>query len=258
MHTYDSLRSDLISLGVKSTDTVMVHSSMKAIGEVSGGADTVIDLLIDTVAQQGLLLLPTHTWQEWNCEDGIFDPQTEPSCVGILTELFRKRPGVVRSCHPTHSIAALGAEAETYIYGEELSRSPCPKFGCWGRLAAVKAKILFLGASLKTNTFLHSVEEWYEVPDRLAQQPTRYRIRTPQGLLVDCPQHKHHSSCGDVSQHYDKMLPLFLKQGIARQGTIGDATSYLCDAAGMAHITGELLKQNPQLFNDDKPLTNLL
>ncbi|MBD1389104.1 AAC(3) family N-acetyltransferase [Neiella sp. HB171785] len=254
MHGYQSLCQDLINLGIKATDTVMVHSSMKAIGEVEGGADTVLDSLSDTIAKQGLLLLPTHTWQEWNCQDNIFDPLSEPSCVGILTELFRQRPRVVRSYHPTHSIGALGQDAERYIYGEELSRSPCPKLGCWGRLAAVNAKILFLGASPKTNTFLHSVEEWHHIPDRLADSATLYQIRQPNGRLIDCPIHRHHSSRGDVSKHYDKMMPLFLQQGMAKQGRIGDANSYLCDAAGMAEIVGELLTQNPKLFDDHQPI----
>ncbi|MBW8192852.1 AAC(3) family N-acetyltransferase [Neiella marina] len=245
-----------MELGIKTTDTLMVHSSMKAIGNVAGGADTVLDALSDTV-NQGLLLLPTHTWQTWNCPDHIFDPASEPSCVGILGELFRQRDGVVRSWHPTHSIAALGQQASRYIYGEQWCRSPGPKIGCWGRLAAVKAKILFLGASLKTNTFLHSVEEWYEIPNRLADKPTLYRIRTPQGHLIDCPQHKHFSSCGDVSQHYDKVLPQLLERGVAIRGQVGDAESYLCDAAAMADIVGQWLKQDATLFDDSTPLTNM-
>ena len=28
--------------------------------------------------------------------------------MGLLTNMFMKRPGVVRSLHPTHSIAAIG------------------------------------------------------------------------------------------------------------------------------------------------------
>ena len=164
-----------MNLGVRPNDRLLVHSSMKAVGLVAGGADTVLDVLADYLSD-GLLLLPTHTWEQWNNPEGIFDPLVEPSCVGILSERFRQRAGVVRSWHPTHSIAGLGATAAAFLAGEENTRSPCPRTGCWGRLYDVGARILFLGAPLRTNTYLHSVEEWHRIPDRLAAQPTLFRI----------------------------------------------------------------------------------
>ena len=247
MHSASRLRTDLADLGIKPHDTVLVHSSMKAVGAVDGGADTVLDVLAQHLAT-GLLLLPTHTWSDRNNADGIFDPATEPSCVGLLSERFRKRPGVVRSWHPTHSIAGLGSTAATFLAGEEQTRSPCPRSGCWGRLYDVGTHILFLGASLRTNTFLHSVEEWHNVPDRLATEPTLFRIRTPSGQLIPCPQHRHHSSLGDVSQFYDKVEPELLRRGIAREGRIGDARAVLCNVRAMADYVSELLKQDLNYF----------
>ena len=48
-------------MGLCSTDTVTIHTSMKAIGEVEGGADTVIDAFCESL-DEGLFLVPTHTW----------------------------------------------------------------------------------------------------------------------------------------------------------------------------------------------------
>ena len=56
-------------------------------------------------------MLPTHTWKQINDEYNVFDVLHEPSCVGILTNIFRQRPGVIRSWHPTHSVAAYGKDA---------------------------------------------------------------------------------------------------------------------------------------------------
>jgi aminoglycoside 3-N-acetyltransferase len=220
---------------------------MKAIGPVDGGVDTVLDALAQVV-RDGLLLLPTHTWKEWNNPEGIFDPEKEPSCVGILPEMFRRRSGVIRSWHPTHSIAGLGREAATFLAGKEHTRTPCPRAGCWGRLYDIGARILFLGAPLRTNTFLHSVEEWHGIADRLATQPTPFRIRTPDGTLIDCPQYRHHSSLGDVSQFYDKIEPECLGLGIAREGRVGDARSVICDARAMADLAGRHLEREPRYF----------
>ena len=104
-YTKEQLLQQLRDMGIKSTDNLLVHSSMKSLGPVQGGADTVLDALMEAVPE-GLLILPTHTWKQMCAEYSFFDPETEPVCVGILPELFRKRPGVVRSLHPTHSMAA--------------------------------------------------------------------------------------------------------------------------------------------------------
>lgn len=55
----------------------------------------------------------------------VFDSKKEPSCVGILTNLFMKRAGVVRSLHPTHSMAGFGKNAAEYLAGEEYRNTPC-------------------------------------------------------------------------------------------------------------------------------------
>lgn len=227
---------------------------MKAIGEVEGGGDTVLDAFIEYMQDDGLLIFPTHTWEQINDEYNVFNPLTEPSCVGILTNLFMKRPGVIRSLHPTHSVAALGKDAKEYTSGEEAFDTPCSRQGCWGKLYDRKAKILFLGSSLKKNTFIHGVEEWNQIPDRLMKKPRQLKIISPDGRTIDRPFHSHAFSGGDISQNYDKMLAPYIHYGIASSGKIGDAESVLCDAVGMADLTTKYLQRNPKLFEDSNPV----
>ena len=153
VHTKESLMNDLQNMGVNRGDTIMVHSSMKAIGAVEGGADTVIDAFMEYFAD-GLFMMPTHTWAQMSPEYSLFDPAVEPACVGILPNIFRKREGVVRSLHPTHSIAAYGPRAISYIAGEENVTTPCQPGGCWSRLLEEDAKILMLGCTHIRNTFI--------------------------------------------------------------------------------------------------------
>lgn len=61
-YTKQTLQQDLAAMGLTGTETILIHSSMKSIGAVEGGADTVLDALMEFFAE-GLLLLPTHTWQ---------------------------------------------------------------------------------------------------------------------------------------------------------------------------------------------------
>ena len=128
MYTKNDLLECLKEMGLTGKEAIMVHSSMKSIGELEGGADTVVDAFMEFF-QDGLFMTPTHTWDQMSAEYSVFDPKTEPACVGIIPNVFRKREGVVRSLHPTHSIAAYGKNAEEYIKGEENATSPCPPGG---------------------------------------------------------------------------------------------------------------------------------
>ncbi|TAH69658.1 MAG: AAC(3) family N-acetyltransferase [Anaerolineaceae bacterium] len=254
MYTKQDLLESISKIEILPTDTLMVHSSMKAIGEVEGGADTVLDAFIQYLQDDGLLIFPTHTWEQINDEYNVYDPMTEPSCVGILTNLFLKRPGVIRSLHPTHSVAALGKDAAYYTSGEEHFDTPCSRNGCWGKLYDRKAKILFLGSSLKKNTYIHGVEEWNHIPNRLMEKPRQLKIKAPDGRIIDRPFHSHFFTGGDISQNYDKILPPLLHYGVAKRGKIGDAESVLCDAVEMANITSEFLQRNPKIFEDSNPI----
>lgn len=253
LYKKDGLISCIANIGIKPADTLLIHSSLKAVGPLENGADTVLDAFIEYL-KDGLLIFPTHTWAQMNDQYNVFNPATEPSCVGILSNLFMKRPNVLRSLHPTHSVAALGKDAAEYIAGEENRDTPCPRGGCWGKLYDRKAKILFLGCSLKSNTFLHGVEEWNNVPMRLADTYQQLKIVTPEGRIINRPLYRHYNPLCNISHNYDKMLEPFLHMGIARKGLIGDAASVLCDAAGMADLTSLFLKKNPDLFIDSSPI----
>ena len=87
MHTWESLMKQLEELGIDGKGTLLVHSSMKSMGPVEGGADTVLDALT-AYMKEGLLVLPTHTWSYINADNPRFYVDQSPSCVGILPELF--------------------------------------------------------------------------------------------------------------------------------------------------------------------------
>lgn len=253
VHTKAKLIKDIQALGLQRTDTVLIHSSMKAVGEVEGRADTVLDAFMDYFAP-GLLIFPTHSWSTINTEHDTFDPATEPSCVGILSNLFMKRPGVVRSLHPTHSVAAIGKGAAEYLKGEEKSDTPCHRNGCWGKLYDLSAKIVFMGCGLRYNTFLHGVEEWNNIEQRLTDMHYPFKIRLADGSIIDRPMRRHHSPVGDISANYGKVGDALLKTGAARMGRIGDAKTYVTDARKTADLVSIFLKRDPDFFLDDKPV----
>jgi aminoglycoside 3-N-acetyltransferase len=247
MFTKQDLIRGIESIGIKPDDTLMVHSSMKAVGDVDGGAEVVLDAFIDYM-KSGLLVFPTHTWMTVKRENPVFNILTEPSCVGVLSNLFLKRKGVVRSAHPSHSVAALGDDAADYISGEERFDTPCANGSVHWKLMERRAKILFLGCPLSKNTFIHGVEEWCGIPYRLSADRVPFRIIFPDGSIIDRPCFTHKSPVPDISVHYAKLTVPFMKTGAAMSGRIGDAESVICDSVKMFELTSGFLAKNPDLF----------
>ena len=232
MYTKDALVKDIKNMGLSGKEAIMVHSSMKSIGEVEGGADTVVDAFMEYF-KDGLFMTPTHTWAQMSAEYSVFDPVIDPACVGIIPNVFRKREGVVRSLHPTHSIAAYGSNAAEYIKGEENATTPCPPGGCWDRLRKIDAKILLLGVTHGRNTFIHSVDEALGIKDRLTDETTLMHIVMPDGSRKDVNMHRHYNrvlGTGSFSDYFDKMKQAFYDCGAARNVRFGDADCILCDA----------------------------
>ena len=245
MYTKDQLKAQLETMGLKPTDAVMVHSSMKAIGEVEGRADTVLEALMEYLSE-GMLMLPTHTWATVKAANPVYDPQTEPSCVGLLTNLFMKRKGVVRSLHPTHSMAAYGKQAEDFIRGEENACSPCPPGGAWDRLKDINAKILLVGVTHVNNTFIHVVDEAIDVPGRLVKDPAAISVRMPDGSLYTRMYYAHE---GHISREFDKLRKAYEEMGAAKDVRFGDAACILCDAKGIFETTAKVYKHDPLCFS---------
>ncbi len=250
MYTYQDLMRDLENLRIDSRGTVLVHSSMKSIGPVEGGADTVLDALMDYM-KDGLLVLPTHTWALVNAKNPYFHVDKTPTNVGILTELFRKRPGVVRSFHPTHSVAAYGKDAGEFIAGEEKHDTPCARGSVYGKLLDREGTILLVGVDHRRNTFIHGVEEWLDIPGRLTDHHEQLYTVLPDGTEISVPQRRH---VGHTSERYWKVDELLEEYGAVYKGKLGDATVRVCDTVKLTKILTAILKIDPELFSDHEPI----
>lgn len=241
MYTKQDLKNMIREMGIEPEDTVFIHSSMKAIGEVSGGADTVLDAFMEYL-DKGLLILPTHTWANMSESHNIFDPSNEPSCVGILTNLFMKREGVVRSLHPTHSVAAYGKDSVDYVKGEEHVTTPCAPGGCYDRLRERNAKILLIGVNHSRNTFIHCVEEILQVPERFTEKPVLFKTVMPDGSLKESYVYRHYNkNTPHISESYTKLEQAFYDNNAAIKCKLGDAECILCDANGIFEVTKKVL-----------------
>ncbi len=246
MHSPAGLRRDLAQAGLDPSATVLVHSSMKSIGAVAGGADGVLDALIGSFGGRGLLLMPALSW-DLNAAAPEFDVLATPTQTGILTELFRRRPGVIRSLHPTHSMAGTGTGAAAFLAGHEAFDTPCAPGSPWGRLAEAGAVIAFIGAPLTSNTMIHGLEERAGVPGILTTEAEMLYVTASDGRRFAVPSRRHTYE-PERSQFYGKMEADFLAAGALRTARFGDAPMRLLDAGKAARTVLARLAADPGYF----------
>jgi aminoglycoside 3-N-acetyltransferase len=160
------LVSALTRVGLASGNAVMVHSSSKGFEGFRGTLHDAIRILEESVGEQGTLMMPTLSMTgsaiEFARSGKIFDPRTTPSQVGLLTEIFRRSKGVQRSLHPTHSVAAWGADTEWWLAGHPEADTPCGAGSPFHRLLERNGKVLLAGTGISALTFYHCAEEILE------------------------------------------------------------------------------------------------
>jgi len=180
--TKEDIVRGLCERGLKQGDVAGVHSSLSSFGYVEGGADAVIDALLEVVGEKGTIVMPTHSSNlervELSPEEKAagalwlfrilpYDPEKTPCTTGIIPETFRKRPGVLRSLHPVFSIAALGPKAREIVRAEDNDG-----LGGWKVLYELDGYVLLMGVNLGVCTAMHLAERMVRLPDHILEKLT--------------------------------------------------------------------------------------
>lgn len=232
----------LHALGLKSGDSFVVHSSLRSMGTVEGGADTVVDAVLETAGPSGTVLMPVMTFGE------PFDPARTPSRCGLVTETFRRRPDAVRSLNPTHSIAGIGEDAIRLLSGHDrdLPYGPNGPGSPLSRLADEDGYVVLLGVSHTSDTVLH-------LPHYLAGLPFYEERRDVDVAGPDGSWRKVSVLHPGRSHAFDNIDPYLDARGVERRVTIGTATVRCARAGDIVATALEALKSNPTLLLCDSP-----
>ena len=194
------LKEDLIQgfekAGVKKGQAIMVHTSLSSLGFVCGGPQIVIEALIESVGQEGTIMMPTQSWKNLDPETGVhweepkewwqiirdnwpaYDKDITPTnTMGAVAVMFRKWPGAKRSDHPARSVAALGKHAAYLTENHDLSNifgtdSPIDK------LYKLDGYVLLIGVGYDKNTSIH-------LADAKAEYPGKHNVTESSAVMVD-------------------------------------------------------------------------
>lgn len=209
-------------IGLRLGDRVVVHSSLRAVGL---DAEELLDRLLDAVGAEGLVVMPTFTYDNEN-----FAPDM-PSRTGALAEVFRRRPDALRSLHPTYSVAAIGAGAAELLERHERTGATAVDSPL-DRLAGSGGLVLLLGVGQTSNTTAHVGEFHADAP----------YLDIP--FDPAWPTHGHDRFPG-CSRAFGALERPLRERGAIRDGMVGRALAQLLPGSAVIEETVALLRADP-------------
>ena len=232
-------------VGLNPGQPVIVHSSLSAVGEIRGGAETVLGALL--MMSKGVMA-PTFTYKtmiipetgpennaakygsgkEQNrlAEFYLPDMPADP-LMGALPEKIRTHPRAKRSFHPLLSFSGINVDEALSAQTIEEPMAPV------GVLAEQNGIVLLIGVNHTVNTSIHYAE-------RLAgrKQFIRWAL-TPQGVR-ECP------GFGGCSDGFEQATPY--REPFTCITKIGAATMRAVQLGPMIQTLTEIIKQQPIAF----------
>ena len=186
--TVDSIEADLNRLGIAADTVLLVHSSLSSLGWVCGGPVAVILALERILGSKGTLVMPSHTgdvsepsywknppvpeswWETIRESMPAYDSAFTPTRgMGAIAESFRGRQGVIRSSHPSESLAARGPKAAAVVDNHSLD-FPTGEQSPLARMYDLDGEVLLLGVDFLNATSLHLAEYRANYPGKTTKQ----------------------------------------------------------------------------------------
>ena len=243
------LARDLRTAGIHEGDILVVHSALSKVGWVLGGPQEVIHALQDVLGPAGTLVMPTFSFSLAGWQLPPFDPWKTASRVGILTDTFWRQRDVLRSHHPTHSVAAWGCHAHEFIDGP-LSYGPLGTGSPLDRVREAGGRILLLGVGQNRNSTVHLAEARAEMPYLSvcftidADYDEAWYRDEPGGEAKFLPIREMPGS----SEGFELLDDLLVDLGVSTRVVVGEAPCQLMQSERLCAVVEEMLRGNPFLF----------
>lgn len=239
--TKTAIIDQLKAIGIEKGDTILVHSSLSKIGYVEGGPTAIIEALIESVGENGHILMPTSPNNKLQLdyikELKEFDVLKSKSTLGAITECFRTYPDVKRSLHPTEPVSCWGKDKEFFVGNHFGQLTPYNENSPFYKVARMGGKILMIGVTLdNAGTNLHCLE------DAVNFKFSVYHNTIFDVKIIDESGNKRmmktkvHNPIWSKKRKCDELIPMFEEQGVLKKVKIGEAPTLLIDAKKMLSV----------------------
>lgn len=251
----DDLLKGFSKLGLKKGQNIIVHTSLSSLGFVCGGAQIVIEALIESVGEEGTIMMPTQTWKNLDPVEGVhweepeewwqairdhwpaYDKRITPTnTMGAVAEMFRNWPGAKRSDHPVRSFAAVGPQADYLTRNHDLSNifgDPSPL----SKLYELDGYVLLIGCGYDKNTSIH-------LADARAEYKGKHQVPQSSAMMVDGKRKwVTYETLYVDGEDFDDIGAAFEKTGNVHQIEIGNATVKLMKQRELVDFAVEYIEK---------------
>ena len=256
MVTKQDILEALEKVGVCKGQVLMVHTSLSSLGYVCGGAQVVIEALLEGVGREGTIMMPAQSWKNLDPATGVhwevsescwplirenwpaYDKNITPTnTMGAVAEMFRQWPGTVRSDHPARSVAAWGKEAAWLTADHDLSNifgdgSPI------GKLYELDGLVLLIGVGYDKNTSLHLADVRANYPGK--HNSTEYSAVLEDGKRV----WKQYETLFVDGEDFNEIGAAFENTCSVRKAALGNGTITLMKQRELVDFAVTWIEQN--------------
>jgi len=257
MFDRNQLAEEFSALGLPAGSSVLVHSSLKRLGWVEGGAEAVVGALLDAVGPEGTVLVPNLPFRgsltSYLQSRPTFDVRATPSQMGAITEALRKRPDARRSRHSSHSVAAVGALRDAMTTDHETDLTTCGVHSGYYRNAHTAGGcILMIGVTLANMTTFHAIEELNELPYLFSGKVYGSHVIDYEGRTLEL-RTRGYAEDAPVPRNFLAPEAALLREGLMTIGKVAEAECRLMDAPGTYDLVERMVRKDPWLLLKEKP-----
>ena len=254
--TYRDIVRALHELELNHSSDVIAHVALSGLGEVRGGAETMVGALLATC---GTVVMPafTHQTMVWpasgpagngcaygdhaneNAQAVMFNDELPIDLeLGQVAEAFRRHAQARRSNHPVLSFAAIGAHAEEILAAQTLQEPLGPLDWLYDR----HGDVLLMGVDHRANVAIHLAEKFAG-----RKQFVRWAVGRERAYRLP-----NFPGCSNGFNAIASKLAW-----VAHQTTCGAATIQRIPVTSLVQVSVQIIQQDPHALLCDDPKCGL-
>ena len=249
--TKEELVSDLRALGVCRGDLLNVKASLSSVGYVQGGAEALLEGLLDSVGAEGTIVtdsfVPAYPLPMSDEDRQKVVTEYTPSYAGALANAMLGHPRVIRSRHPIQKFSAIGR------LGADLMQAHGPESAPYDVLrvmAGLGGRNIKIGPDEK----VPGVGTTHVAIGLLGLN----QDRSPRGVYYRTDEGRielfERTWAGGCHEGFNNFWPLYYEAGaVEGEGKVGQAPAKITDMSTTLKVELETLERVPGFFLCDDP-----